>query len=217
MKHIITSFIAAGLLTACSTIVNHQSQDVTIRTPGAANAKCFIENEDMKYVAYTDQKIEIMKSPHDLVVSCKASGNREQTVHVKRDVNEWVVANVANGFVPGAAYDYFSRGAFDYPEIITVSFVGTPIKPYPLPEYMSDELKASRQYSTIEHIGSGEIITEADKHQKPSIMQKKENLYGLSTMSDSNINSRSSGGMALDSIHSRYNPAVSYDPTEEDK
>ena len=86
----------------------------------------------MKYSVYTDQTVEIMNSPHDLVVRCKAAGNREQTIHVKREVDQWVVANVANGFVPGAAYDYFSRGAFTYPEVLTVNFAGDPIKQYPL-------------------------------------------------------------------------------------
>ena len=217
MKHIVTSFIAVGLLSACSTIVNNQTQDITVKTPGATNAKCIIENQDMKYQVYNDQKIEIMKSPHDLVVRCKAPGNREQTVHVKREVNNWVVANVVNGFVPGAAYDYFSRGAFDYPETISVSFVGDPIKPYPLPQYMSDDLKANHKYGEIEYMGASEMATEGNKHQKPSVMPKRENPYGLSTTQNKSPAKTSSRNMALDSIHSRYNPAVSYDPTEEDK
>jgi hypothetical protein len=217
MKHIFIPLVAASLLAACSTMVNHQSQHITIKTPGASNAKCLIENEDMKYVAYTDQKIEIMKSPHDLVVRCQAPGNREQTVHVKREVNDWVVANVVNGFVPGAVYDYFSRGAFDYPETISINFVGEHVKPYPLPEYMTDDLKANHKYGTIEYMGPGEMITEENKFYKPSALQKKENPYDLSTSSNALSTKSSSRGMALDTIHRRYNPAVSYDPTEEDK
>ena len=87
--------ITTGLLTlsACATIINHQSQKITMRTPGATNARCIIENEDMKYIAYTDDTIEIMKSPHDLVIRCQAPGNREQTVLLKREVNDWVFLN----------------------------------------------------------------------------------------------------------------------------
>lgn len=212
MKNVLVSVLSLSLLSACSTIVNHQTQHVTVKTPGASNAKCYIENQDMKYLAYTDQKVEIMKSPHDLVVRCLAPGNREQVVHVKRGVNDWVVANVANGFVLGAAYDYFSRGAFDYPETITVSFIGDPVKQYPLPQYMSDDLKQNHQYSTIEYIGPGEMITEANKRDTTSPLKKKDSPFIQSTrMTDE----PSSG--SVDKIHSQYNPAVSYDPTEEDK
>lgn len=220
MKKILLSTLSVSLLSACATIVDHQTQHVTIKTPGASNAKCYIENEDMKYVADTDQKVEIMKSPNDLVVRCLAPGNRQQTVHVKRDVNQWVVANVANGFVPGAAYDYFSRGAFDYPETITVSFLGEPIKPYPLPKYMTEDLKQNHQYSAIEYMGPGEMITEANKNDKTTPLKKKDNPFTLSTAVQSDSTpSTESRGMALDSIHRQYNPSVSssYDPTEEDK
>ena len=219
MKYILTPLIAAGLLSACSTLANHQTQDITIKTPGAENARCLIENEDMKYAARTDETIEMMKSPHDLVVRCTAPGNREQTVHVKRDVDEWVVANVANGFVPGAAYDYFSRGAFIYPEVISVNFVGIPVKPYPLPQYMSDDLKMNHQYGTIEHMGGGGVLlTEENKYEEPAVIEKKNNPYAGSTRAQAlDIKSPTKSGMALDSIHRQYNPKISYDPTEEDK
>ena len=219
MKYILMSFAAVGLLNACSTLANHQTQHVTIKTPGTTNARCILENEDIKYIVHTDLKIEIMKSPHDLVVRCKAPGNREKTVHVRREVDQWVVANVANGFVPGAAYDYFSRGAFAYPETIIVSFVGEPIKPYPLPQYMSDDLKANHQYNNIEYMGPGEMVMEENKFDEPAVIKKKNNPYTLSTATsgDSKKTPSKNSSMALDNIHSKYNPSFSYDPAEEDK
>ena len=183
-----------------------------MRTPGAQNARCIIQNQDLKYVAYTDQKLEIMKSPHDLVVNCKAAGNREQTVHVKREVNKWVFVNVVNGFVPGATYDYFSRGAFNYPEVLTVSFTGDSVKPYPLPKHLSKELMNNEQHNRIEYFGPTVKETEQMRNDTPYALQKRENLYNGSGDFNSN-----SGGVALDSIHQQYNPVVSYDPAEEDK
>ena len=221
MKYILMSFAAVGLLSACSTLANNQTQNVTVKTPGAENVKCSLENEDMKYIVYTNETIEMMKSPHDLVVRCLAPGNRERTVHVKREVDDWVIANVANGFIPGAAYDYFSRGAFTYPETISVSFVGVPVRPYPLPEYMNDDLKANHQYGNIEYMGPAEMVTEENKFDEPVVPEKKDNPYTLSTSESSAPSSQKtttkSSSMALDSIHSKYNPNVSYDPTEEDK
>ncbi len=213
MKKTVFSFLAIGLLGACSTMVNHQTQHVTVKTPGASDARCILENEDMKYVAFSNQQVEIMNSPRDLVVRCQAEGNREQTVLVKRDVDEWVVANVANGFVPGAAYDYFSRGAFTYPETITVSFIGVPVKPYPLPKYMAKDVMPNAQNSQIEYMGPGQIITESNKYDTHSELKKKPNPYGAdpeSTMETMAVDERPTN------LHRQYNPAV-YDPTEEDK
>ena len=216
MKNIFIPLASVALLSSCATAVDYQTQNMTIRTPGAENAKCHVQNEAMKYTIYTDETVEIMKSPHDLVVSCMAPGNRQQTVHVKREVNDWVIANVANGFVPGAAYDYFSRGAFEYPETITVSFVGMPVREYPLPDYMSDDLKDNHKYGRVEYMGPDTVITEKNKLNKPVVLEEKENPYGLFDDDDTSANTGGSS-MALDRIHSQYNPAVSYDPTEEDK
>ncbi|HPF78906.1 MAG TPA: hypothetical protein PLF01_06390 [Alphaproteobacteria bacterium] len=207
--------ITTGLLTlsACATIINHQSQKITMRTPGATNARCIIENEDMKYIAYTDDTIEIMKSPHDLVIRCQAPGNREQTVLLKREVNDWVFLNVANGFVPGAAYDYFSRGAFEYPDVFTVSFVGMPIQPYELPEHYNTDLKDNNSYNSIEYMGPTEKLTNKTHGEEPYVLKKKESMYG-----SSGDYGAESSAPALDDIHRQYNPSVSaYDPTEEDK
>lgn len=212
MKKIILISSSVLTLSACASMVDHQTQNITMRTPGATNARCLIENQDMKYIAYTDQTIEIMKSPHDLVIRCQAPGNREQTVHVKREINDWVFANVANGFVPGATYDYFSRGAFEYPDVFTVSFVGSPIKEYPYPAYHNADLKHYNDYGRVEYMGPTTELTNETRYKASTPLQKKENQYGGG--------GNSSSGVALDAIHRQYNPGVTgdaYDPTEEDK
>lgn len=214
MKKTVFSFVAIGLLSACSSLVNGQTQHVTIKTPGATNARCLIENQDMKYMAFSDQKIEIMKSPHDFVVCCQAEGNREQTVLVKREVDDWVVANVANGFVLGAAYDYFSRGAFKYPEVINVSFVGVPVQRYPLPAYMQKDALPNAQYGEIEYMGPGEMITEHNKNKQTYELERVGNPYMMPTSSAEPVTTSSDRPTNL---YQRYNPTVSYDPGEEDK
>lgn len=217
MKRLFITSLSILGLSACASIIDKQTHMVTMKTPGAENARCVIENQDMKYVAYSDETIEIMKSPHDLAVRCAAPGNRVQTVHVKREVNGWVFANVANGFIPGATYDYFSRGAFDYPDIFTVSFVGAPVKPYDLPAYHAKDVNSVHQYGETEYMGPTVIVTEKDKGATPYKLQKRDDLYG-GNMTDDSL-SYNAGGTSrdLDSIHRQYNPASSYDPSEEDK
>ena len=218
MKNILFSISAASLLMACSTIIDHQTQKVTVLTPGTVNAKCTLQNRDMKYVAYTGQEIEIMKSPNDLVVNCLAPGNREKTVLVKREINGWVFANVANGFVPGLAYDYFSRGGFDYPDEIEVSFLGEPIKEYPMPKYMSEDLDMNHQYNKFEYMGPTTVMTEADKNSGSEPLEKKEiTSYDDPAPMQTSEPVMAQEGYNLDNIHRQYNPTVPYDPTEEDK
>lgn len=216
MKNFFLALTSILGLSACATVIDHQTQDITMRTPGATNARCVIENEDMKYHAYTDETIEIMKSPHDLVIRCMAPGNREQTVHLKREINEWVFANVVNGFVPGAGYDYFSRGAFKYPDEFVVSFVGAPIKENELPSYHNKDLKHNNDYGHPEYMGPRTIIGNEDRNYEQRELKKKEGQYGGSSDFD---NANSSANSDLDAIHRQYNPGVSssYDPAEEDK
>lgn len=197
MKNIIL-FSSLALLVGCASLKDGQMQDVTILTPGAENAKCHIQNEDFKYVAYTDQTIEIMKSPHDFTVNCIAAGNREQTVLVKRDVNDWVVANVANGFVPGAAYDYFSGGAFTYPDKITVSFVGQPIKTYGLPEHYNTDLKHNTTNNVLEDMGPDVKLTQENRNDVSQPLQKKQSVR--------DFNNRSLNSVVNDASVSRDDP-----------
>lgn len=194
MKYLLPLGLSLAFLSGCASVVDHSTQMMTIRTPGADNAKCYIENEAMKYVAYTDQQIEIMKSPHDLVVRCKADHNRARTVHVKRELNDWVIANVANGFVPGASYDYFSRGGFQYPEKITVDFRGAPKKAYETPEY----------FRTYESYSSGVVLTEDNKDSNAPL-QKLD------------LDFQSDFGEMVETPAPASAPSSHYDPREEDK
>ncbi len=192
------------LLAGCASLKDGQTQDVTIRTPGAENAKCFLQNEDFKYVAYTDQKLNIMKSPHDFTVNCLAAGNREKAILVKRDVNDWIFVNVANGFIPGAAYDYFSRGAFTYPDEITINFVGEPIKSYGLPEHYNADLKHNNDHNALENMGPDVKLTKENRFDKSSTLQKKAD-FGDS-------DDRSFNAVVNDASVSRYDPKAGYDP-----
>ncbi len=205
MKKTIFYSAACLLLASCATIADSQTVLMTVKTPGAENAKCHLENKGHKVIAYTDETVRVMKSPHDFVVRCTAPGNREKTVLVKREVNDWVFVNVANGFVPGAAYDVLSRGVFDYPNEVVVDFNGEPFKPYPLPEYATGELGQRGYQGNIEHYGPNTLVTEGNRYNAPQTLQKKESLYSdFSSVSGNESNVTSS-------------PSVSYDPTEEDK
>ncbi len=205
MKRFFITSITLIYLTACATIIDDQTQKMTIHTPGVESAKCHIQNQDFKYAVWNDQEIEIMKSPHDLVINCKAHSNREKTVHVKRGINEWVVANVSNGFIPGATYDYFSRGAFNYPENITVDFTGMKPASYPEPDY------EAHQNHKIESYAPTTAITDQTKNSNQGELKKLDKLYEYDFKESSQSTSSTT------SLHRQYNAPTAYDPREEDK
>ena len=148
---------AALLLGACGTMAEGQTQDITLRTPGASEAKCTLDN-GLRYPIYKDQTIQIMRSFHPMVVDCYAVGNRHKTITIPSGPNPWSAANVANGVVPGTAYDAASMGLYTYPDVITVDFTSTPSQGYELPGY-HDRDAVNPYEQSIENMGPGIIRT----------------------------------------------------------
>lgn len=197
------------LLSACGSMFNHQAQKITMRTPGAYDARCMLENEDMRYVAYTDQTIEIMHSPNDLTVTCQAAGNRQRSIIIPSKVSPAVLGNAANGVLPGAAYDHFSRGAYKYPDEFIVSFEGMPVRSYPLPRYHNADLMDNNQRNSTEYMGPTEVITEDNRFDDTYVLGRKVNPYGTANAAPTTP--------ATMQPSQSPRPKVSYDPTEEDK
>lgn len=136
MRHVlrILTLSTALALGACGTMAEGQTQDVTLHTPGASEARCILDN-GLRYPIHTGETIQIMRSFHAIEVECYALGNRYKKVTVSAGPNPWSAANVANGVVPGTAYDAASMGLYTYPDIITVDFTGMPMQGYETPNY----------------------------------------------------------------------------------
>jgi hypothetical protein len=159
MRHSIRflTLSAALLLGACGTMAEGQTQDITLRTPGASEAKCTLDN-GLRYPIYKDQTIQIMRSFHPMVVDCYAVGNRHKTITISAGPNPWSAANVANAVVPGTAYDAASMGLYTYPDVITVDFTSTPSQGYELPGY-HDRDAVNPYEQSIENMGPKSIRT----------------------------------------------------------
>lgn len=142
-------------LGACGTMAEGQTQDVTLHTPGASEARCIIDN-GLRYPIHTGETVQIMRSFHAMEVDCYALGNRHQKITIPAGPNPWSAANVANGVVPGTAYDAASMGLYTYPDIITVDFTGVPVTGYELPDYHNKD--APNPYEApIENMGPSNI------------------------------------------------------------
>ena len=201
MKHFLKFSAVCLILSGCATIKDGQVQSMTVRTPGSENAKCFLENQDFKYVAYTDETINVMKSPHDIEVRCMAPGNRERTVLVPQRMHDIVKENTMNGVLPGAAYDYISRGAFNYPKEVVVDFRREQVKPYEGPDYETADLQGQFDPDMLEYMGPSSAHVPDGGVPKVSDLKKKYGNYGAG-----------SGTMDVPPV-----TTAPYDPREEDK
>lgn len=176
LRLLFLSSLAILPLVGCSTAMHGQSQEITIRTPGAEHATCYLDNGTVIRRVNTDETLNMTRSDKDLEVQCYASGNRTKKVTIERKISEETKWNVATGIVPGVAYDYLSRGAFVYPDQIVVDFTGMKPTTYPLPEYHSPNSPKPSSVHT-EQIAAGHPILESDRGRTAPVLKKHDIDY----------------------------------------
>jgi len=162
----------AVALVSCATIIDGQTQMVTINTPGASESKCYANN-GLRYPFYGGQTVEIQRSRNDLVIECYGSGNRYKKKIVESTLNDWTVANVSNGVVPGTAYDVNSGAFWGYPAVIDVDFVGVPTKGFEMPEYHNKDLPSPYDQA-VENMGPSTPRVESDRDYVPRKLEKRD-------------------------------------------
>lgn len=177
MRHVfrLLTLPAVLALGACGTMAEGQTQDVTLHTPGASEARCILDN-GLRYPIRTGETVQIMRSFHAMEIDCYAIGNRHKTMTISPGPNPWSAANVANGVVPGTAYDAASMGLYTYPDVITVDFTGVPTQGYETPNYHNKDVQ--NPYETaIENMGPTTIRGPAGSNEYlPRGIEKRDML-----------------------------------------
>lgn len=173
MKNYPLLLLSAGVLAGCATAFTGQTQDVTVLTPGAQHAVCYLYNDQLHYKVRTGETVRITKSNQDLTVDCLAPGNRQNKIVVPRNMEPSALLNVGTAVAPGVTYDHFSRGLYYYPEVITVDFTGIPARPYPLPAYMDPAVQLEEN-KMIENYGSSKPAFPGERYQDPDPVQKRD-------------------------------------------
>lgn len=126
------------LLAGCATVLDHSTQKINFQTVGATEADCMVEIDGKyRYNVKTPQTVTIQKSRRDMLVTCRAAGNRFKKMVVTSTISGWTAANVSNGLVPGALYDAETGAMFSYPDIVIVDFTNTVATPDALPGYFA--------------------------------------------------------------------------------
>ncbi len=161
------------VLASCAYTLEGTVQEITLKTPGAQNAMCYTYVDGVRYKIYPPQTIAISKSKKDLVIDCLAPGNRRRQLIVPPGGAETFPANLANGMIPGAAFDYASESMFKYPETIYIDFSEIPATSMPLPAHNNPDIPAPEEYN-LEEFLPGQPRLNSDGSNISAPLMKKE-------------------------------------------
>lgn len=165
---LLSSLIVLG---ACSYVKDKHIQDLTVTTPGAHGALCYVYVDGLKYKFRPPQTLSISKSKENLVLDCLAPGNRRKEVIISPQIARSTYGNVAT-LGAGAAWDYASGAMFKYPDIVEVNFVNTPVRPEGMPAQNNPDILQPEEYP-LEEFRPGNLRMNEDRYkQAPQIMKR---------------------------------------------
>lgn len=164
----LTSVIA---LSGCAYFAETQLQDIRIETPGAENAVCYMYVDGMRYKVRPPQTINVTKSLRDLTVDCLAPGNRRHKVVIKPVLSDYALAEAP--LLAPLIYDVAAASSHKYPDIITVDFTYTPVRPEDLPAQNRPDVKQPEEYP-LEEILPGRPKMNSDGDALPFELQRRE-------------------------------------------
>ena len=165
--------VAVLAMSGCARVIQGSTQDVSIETPGADGATCFIENEEFRYKTYAPQTIRMTKTVYPLNVRCLAPGNRQKTVVVPLKIQEETFMNVVNGLLPGMWYDHESRAFYKMPSKIVVDFTEMAPTAMPLPKY-DRLLQENPHLRGWEEFRPGQPALQRDMYEETQELRRRE-------------------------------------------
>lgn len=189
-----TILLSVLALAGCAYTMDESIQDLTIETPGAYNALCDVYVDGFRYVFHPPQTRSIFRSNEDLVVDCKAPGNRHKKLVFKPHLNQSTHFNVANGVVPGLLWDYQSGAMFNYPDTIEVDFTAMPTRPMPVSGQNTPDLPRPDD-NVLEEFLPGLPRLNSDRNHLQAPIQKRQKPG----MGSDEFNSQSSSSFSMES------------------
>lgn len=180
MKKMLLAAAALFALSACSTIIDRETQEMTFKTPGAEDSMCIMERAGLKQRVWPPQTVRVTKNSDIMTVHCVAPGNRARTVSIEPEIAHSMWLNVTNGFVPGFFYDHDSGALFKFPEVVIVDFRGIPATPTPLPAYQR-LLQENPMLADVEEFRPGRPFMQRDRMTSQPAMQKYDDGFNGSS------------------------------------
>lgn len=163
---------SVAIVSGCAFFMDKSYQRVTIETPGAQNALCHVYVDKIHFPVDAPGEISIPKTKKDMEIECLAPGNRRKAVTVPPRITETNKYNASTLFA-GTLFDVASGAIYEFPDVIQISFVGIPTKPYPGPEHDAPDLRDTSEYYLEEFMPSQPRLN-SDRHVAPVEIKKRE-------------------------------------------
>jgi len=160
------------VLSSCALALDSALQDVTVETPGAQNAQCTLVTNNFKYRVNPPETISVKKSETDMVIDCKAPGNRNRKVVIPPRYAELYAFNSVTGFAVGGTVDYLTGSAFEYPSKVVIDFTGVPIQPEAMPAQNAPDIRQPETYD-LEEFLPGTPRLNSDKYSRGTTIKKR--------------------------------------------
>lgn len=211
--------ISTSVLSACAYATDTSVQDITIRTPGAEDAKCLMYVDGVRYRMHPPETTSIARTEEDLIIDCMAPGNRRKKVVIEPMYSDKAVGNVATAGV-GLAWDYASGALYKYPDIVEVSFIDMPPGPAFIPAQNNPDIRQPEEYQ-LEEFSPSQPRMNSDRNKIPTQFLKRGGETVSSNQANDNAFSENSGDSIgkgelqsiVDSYAGDLNPDGSIGPT----
>lgn len=153
MKRVLLAVLAALSLSACSTIVEGTTQNVTVMSePAGAACELKGNNGTVAVVNPTPGSIQVPKSADNLSVFCKKEGYQTGASTLTSSFEGMTFGNIIFGGVIGVAVDASSGAMNKYPASVTVLLAPESFPSEPARDAYFDKLVASKEAETAEII-----------------------------------------------------------------
>ena len=218
MHKTILSLATLAAVSGCAYAVDTSVQDITLRTPGANNAVCYMYIDKVKYRVHPPQTISAFRTEEDLIIDCLAPGNRRKKVVIEPLIADSTYGNVITAGA-GAAWDYASGAMFKYPDVVEISFIGVEEGPALIPDQNNPDIRQPEEYE-LEEFRPSQPRMNSDKYAVPTqILKRQSGTMTSSAISDTEAfteNSNASMGKGdlqavVDSYAGALDPSVSTD------
>lgn len=172
MRRLLLMSVAVLAVSGCARVIDGATQRVSIETPGAEGAACFLENEEFRYKLYAPQTITMTKTRKPLHVRCLAPGNRQKEIIVTPEIEQSTYANATNLFT-GAFIDYETASMYRLPDTIVVDF--TDMAPMGMPPPKYDRFFAQHpELRGMEEFRPGQAALQSDMYDMPVPLRRRE-------------------------------------------
>lgn len=195
------------ILTACSTMIKGETQEIYVDTPGAEKSYCILKNKDNHLKLWAPDTVVVVNSSEDLHIKCKATGNRERNLTIPSIPSQSFFLNAANGVVPGMIWDLNSGAIYGYPRKVSVDFVGIDPKSMPLPDY-DNFARENPDLAGYEEFRPGLPALSTDRFNPLQEMKKHDFIIEAEIEAESAARESAYTPRASETLNREMNPAV---------